>query len=46
MWSYNYYVDGGPPCQWGPGLGSIRDRLRRKYVSTARMLETRKSRDS
>ena len=30
-WSYTYSVDGGPRCQYGPGLASLRDRLRRKY---------------
>jgi hypothetical protein len=43
VWTYNYYVDGGPPCQWGPGLASLRDRLRRKYGATARVREEWKS---
>lgn len=43
VWTYNYYVDGGPPCQWGPGLVSLRDRLRRKYGTTARIVEKWKS---
>lgn len=43
VWSYNYYVDGGPVCQWGPGLASLRRRLREKYGTTARVRETWKS---
>lgn len=29
--SYNYTVDGGPLCQYGPGLASLRSVLKRKY---------------
>jgi hypothetical protein len=39
VWSYNYYVDGGPVCQWGTGLASLRRRLREKYGTTARIRE-------
>lgn len=34
QWSYHYTVDGGPNCQYGPGLASLRDMLRRKFGTT------------
>lgn len=30
-WSYIYRIDGGPRLQYGPGLASLRSRLREKY---------------
>jgi fermentation-respiration switch protein FrsA (DUF1100 family) len=30
-WAYNYTVDGGSLCQYGPGLGSLRARLKQKF---------------
>ncbi|WP_108934514.1 hypothetical protein [Streptomyces ardesiacus] len=38
-WSYNYRVDGGPVCQYGPGLVSLRDMLRFKFRDV-RIVET------
>lgn len=38
-WSYDYRVNGGPVCQYGPGLDSLRDMLRRKYGRGARIEE-------
>lgn len=29
-WTYNYTVDGGPLCQYGPGLQSLMDMLKRR----------------
>lgn len=31
QWSYNYFVNGGPVCQYGPGLTSLRRMLREKF---------------
>ncbi|MDQ1041514.1 hypothetical protein QFZ75_008016 [Streptomyces sp. V3I8] len=39
VWSYNYHVDGGPVCQYGPGLDSLRSRLRQKFGSDVRITE-------
>lgn len=30
-WAYNYTVDGGPRCQYGTGLSSLRALIRLKY---------------
>lgn len=30
-WSYRYSVDGGPVQQYGPGLASLRSRLKEKH---------------
>ena len=30
-WSYDYTVDGGPLCQYGTGLTSLRRMLREKF---------------
>ncbi|MFJ4902943.1 DUF6011 domain-containing protein [Streptomyces sp. NPDC088727] len=38
-WSYNYTVNGGPNCQYGTGLTSLRDMLRRKFGRTVRIVE-------
>ncbi|MGW1436792.1 hypothetical protein ACWD7M_16275 [Streptomyces griseus] len=35
-WTYNYTVDGGPVCQYGPGLESLRSMLRRKFGTAGR----------
>lgn len=32
-WSYNYFVDGGPVCQYGPGLADLRSMLKRRFPS-------------
>lgn len=34
QWSYAYTVDGGPRCQYGPGLVSLRRMLREKFGTT------------
>lgn len=31
VWSYNYYVNGGPVCQYGTGIAELRNLIRRKY---------------
>jgi hypothetical protein len=31
QWTYDYYVDGGPVCQYGTGLASLREMLKRKF---------------
>ncbi len=31
QWTYDYTVDGGPICQFGPGLASLRELVRRKW---------------
>ncbi|MFI5895695.1 hypothetical protein ACIA5D_36930 [Actinoplanes sp. NPDC051513] len=43
QWSYNYTVDSGPLCQYGPGLASLRGRLKLKFPG-ARIIETWKER--
>jgi hypothetical protein len=30
-WTYDYTIDGGPVCQYGPGLTSLRRMLREKF---------------
>ncbi|MDH6141129.1 hypothetical protein P3T35_003142 [Kitasatospora sp. GP30] len=30
-WTYDYTVDGGPVCQYGTGLASLRRMLREKF---------------
>jgi hypothetical protein len=30
-WTYTYAIDGGAPCQYGPGLASLRNTLRSHY---------------
>jgi hypothetical protein len=42
QWAYNYYVDGGPICQYGPGLVSLRSMLKRKFPD-AQIVETWKA---
>lgn len=41
-WTYNYRVDGGPECQYGPGLTELRSMLKRKFPG-ARIVESWKS---
>lgn len=36
VWSYDYYVDGGPVCQYGPGLISLRAMLRERFGTSGR----------
>lgn len=38
-WSYNYHVSGGPLCQYGPGLKSLRSMLKERFPG-ARIVET------
>ncbi len=38
-WTYDYHVDGGPVCQYGPGLADLKAVLKRKFP-TARIVET------
>ena len=39
-WSYDYTVDGGPACQYGTGLVSLRRRLREKYGRDVEVIES------
>lgn len=41
-WTYTYRVDGGPECQYGPGLGDLRSMLKRKFPG-ASIVETWKA---
>lgn len=38
-WSYNYTIDDGPLCQYGPGLTELRSMLRRRHPR-AEIVET------
>lgn len=39
QWSYNYHVNGGPLCQYGPGLKSLRSMFKERFPG-ARIVET------
>jgi hypothetical protein len=39
-WTYDYTVDGGPVCQYGTGLASLRRRLREKYGRDVEVIES------
>lgn len=38
-WTYNYRVNNGPECQYGPGLVDLRSMLKRKFPG-AQIVET------
>lgn len=38
-WTYNYRVNDGPVCQYGPGLTDLRARLKHKFPG-ARIVES------
>lgn len=40
LWSYHYTVDNGSVCQYGTGLASLRQMLKRKFGSDAVITET------
>lgn len=31
QWAYDYRIDGGPNCQYGTGLASLRSMLKRRF---------------
>lgn len=41
-WTYDYRVDGGPICQYGPGPADLRQMLKRKFPQ-AKIVESWKA---